>query len=78
MTTYDQYKNSEEWKIIQNAINELIQNQDIQLTTLPEYVIGYYYKANYREKKKEVIWHYKHYDITKYNQIIAMVILAIE
>ena len=52
MTIYDQYKNSQEWKIIENAINELIQNQDIQLTTLPQYVIGYITKQVIEQRRK--------------------------
>jgi len=40
-TPYAQYKNTEEWAIIEYLLNELENNQDIELKTAPEYVIGY-------------------------------------
>lgn len=40
-TPYIQYKNTEEWLIIEYLLNELENNQDIELKTAPEYVIGY-------------------------------------
>ena len=40
-TPYVQYKNTEEWAIIEYLLNELENNQDIELKTAPEYVIGY-------------------------------------
>ena len=40
-TPYDKYKNTEEWNLIEKAIQELIENQDLQLTTPIEYVVGY-------------------------------------
>ena len=40
-TPYAQYKNTEEWVIIEHLLNELETNQDIELKTAPEYVIGY-------------------------------------
>lgn len=40
-TPYAQYKNTEEWVIIEYLLNELENNQDIELKTAPEYVIGY-------------------------------------
>jgi hypothetical protein len=40
-TPYVQYKNTEEWVIIEYLLNELESNQDIELKTAPEYVIGY-------------------------------------
>jgi hypothetical protein len=38
---YEQYENTELWKIVENAINQLIKNQDVVLTTQKEYVIGF-------------------------------------
>lgn len=40
-TPYEQYKNTEEWVIIEYLLQELENNQDIELKTAPEYVIGY-------------------------------------
>jgi hypothetical protein len=38
---YAYYQNTEEWAIIEHSLTELIDNQDIELKTAPEYVIGY-------------------------------------
>lgn len=38
---YDEYKNSNEWEIVNKAIADLISNNDLQLTTTVEYVVGY-------------------------------------
>ena len=38
---YNHYQNTEEWFIISHLLTELINNQDIELKTDPEYVIGY-------------------------------------
>ena len=38
---YTQYQNTEEWIIIEYLLKELENNQDIELKTAPEYVIGY-------------------------------------
>ena len=38
---YSHYQNTEEWAIIERLLNELMTNQDIELKTAPEYVIGY-------------------------------------
>ena len=40
-TPYSHYQNTEEWAIIERLLNELMTNQDIELKTAPEYVIGY-------------------------------------
>ena len=40
-TPYTQYQNTEEWAIIEYLLKELENNQDIELKTAPEYVIGY-------------------------------------
>jgi hypothetical protein len=41
ITPYIHYQNTEEWAIIAHLLEELISNQDIELKTSPEYVIGY-------------------------------------
>src|SRR5438477_12693134 len=38
---YSKYRDTEEWEIIANLLKELESNQDIELKTAPEYVIGY-------------------------------------
>ena len=40
-TPYTQYQSTEEWIIIEYLLKELETNQDIELKTAPEYVIGY-------------------------------------
>lgn len=40
-TPYIHYRNTEEWAIIARLLEELINNQDIELKTPSEYVIGY-------------------------------------
>ena len=38
---YSQFRKTEEWAIIEYLLKELENNQDIELKTAPEYVIGY-------------------------------------
>ena len=40
-TPYTDYRDTEEWVIIEYLLKELENNQDIELKTAPEYVIGY-------------------------------------
>ena len=40
-TPYTDYQGTEEWVIIEYLLKELESNQDIELKTAPEYVIGY-------------------------------------
>ena len=59
-TPYTQYQNTEEWAIIEYLLNELETNQDIELKTAPEYVIGYLVeklrnKDLLKGKEKEVV-----------------------
>ncbi len=49
---YQEYKISDEWRIIEKAINELIDNQDIEVITLKDYVIGYISKQLIDNKGK--------------------------
>jgi len=41
LNPYSHYQTTEEWVIISHLLTELINNQDIELKTAPEYVIGY-------------------------------------
>jgi hypothetical protein len=41
---YDKYKSLKEWGIIEKALNGLIKNKDISITTNPDYVIGFLIK----------------------------------
>jgi hypothetical protein len=43
-TPYDSYSNRPEWKAVNNAIQKLVANNDISLTTPVEYVVGYIVK----------------------------------
>jgi len=38
---YQKYRNTKSWKVLEEAIDELIENQDLIITTKKEYVIGY-------------------------------------
>jgi hypothetical protein len=40
-TPYDAYRNTKEWILIQKVIQDLMDNQDIQLITHQDYVVGY-------------------------------------
>lgn len=42
---YEEYENTELWKKIENAVNTLVDNNDLELTTKIEYVIGYLCKC---------------------------------
>ena len=44
MTLYDKYKSTEEWRIIDKSVQELIDNDDIKLLTPNDYIIGYIVK----------------------------------
>ena len=44
-TPYEKYRNEKYWKIIDTAINELLENNDLEIKTHPDYVIGYLTKA---------------------------------
>jgi hypothetical protein len=41
---YSNFTSSEAWKIIQQSLEDLVVNNDIEIKTLPEYVIGYLVK----------------------------------
>jgi len=38
---YNEFENTPLWKIVEEAISDLESNQDLDLTTSPEYFIGY-------------------------------------
>lgn len=38
---YKKYEKTELWKVLEKSLKDLIKNQDIELTTREEYVIGY-------------------------------------
>jgi hypothetical protein len=42
---YIEFQTSEIWKVIDHAIADLEENQDIQLTTTREHVVGYICKT---------------------------------
>jgi hypothetical protein len=52
---YGHYQNTEEWVIIARLLEELITNQDIELKTPAEYVIGYLVeKLRNKDLKEEI------------------------
>ena len=38
---YSKYENTVVWRVVEEAVLNLVENQDIKLTTVPVYVIGY-------------------------------------
>jgi hypothetical protein len=42
---YEQYKNSPLWKIIEKAIDDLVENQDLKETTSRDLIVGYLVKC---------------------------------
>ena len=59
-TPYVQYQDTEEWAIIEHLLTELENNQDIELKTAPEYIIGYLVeklrnKDLLKNKEKEIV-----------------------
>ena len=42
---YSKFEDTQLWKLVDKTVNDLIENQDIELTTRKEYVIGYICKA---------------------------------
>ena len=37
---YEKYKKLKAWKVIEKELHELVENQDLQITTMPDLVIG--------------------------------------
>ena len=57
-TPYDKYKKSRIWKNIKKSIKDLESNQDVTITTLNDYVVGYLTKRlcdnfNFKDKLKD-------------------------
>lgn len=44
-TPYDIYKNLDEWHAIENAIADLVDNQDLVESTNRDYIVGYIIKC---------------------------------
>ncbi|WP_214769642.1 hypothetical protein [Exiguobacterium sp. s39] len=42
-TPYDEYQETALWQIISEAINELIDNDDLEERTTHEHIVGYLY-----------------------------------
>jgi hypothetical protein len=42
---YKEYEKTELWLKLEKALNDLTENKDIEITTSPEYVIGYLCKS---------------------------------
>lgn len=42
---YQEYEQTQLWELINKAIDDLVKNQDIEITTRKEYVIGYLCKT---------------------------------
>lgn len=42
---YKEYEQTQLWELINKAIDDLVKNQDIELTTKKEYIIGYLCKT---------------------------------
>ena len=55
LNPYVKYQNTEEWAILSHLLNELMNNQDIELKTAPEYVIRYLVeKLRNKDFKEEI------------------------
>lgn len=40
-TLYDEYQETELWKVISETINELVDNDDLEERTTHEHIVGY-------------------------------------
>lgn len=49
MSPYEEYKDSELWKKLDLILKDLEENQDIEMTTDKDYVIGYLCENLFRE-----------------------------
>ena len=48
---YKEYQQTQLWDLVDKAIDHLVKNQDIELTTRKEYIIGYLCKTIKSELK---------------------------
>ena len=53
-TPYDKCKENRAWPVVEEALNELVDNQDIVFQTVPDYVIGYIVKKLEESKKRPI------------------------
>ena len=53
-TPYDEYKTTPAWSVVEKALDELVDNQDIVFQTVPDYVIGYIVKKLEESKKRPI------------------------
>jgi len=60
LNPYVKYQNTEEWAILSYLLSELVNNQDIELKTAPEYVIGYLVEKLRNKDFKEEIKNFRH------------------
>ena len=55
LNPYVKYQSTEEWAILSHLLDELTNNQDIELKTAPEYIIGYLVeKLRNKDFKEEI------------------------
>jgi len=52
---YDKYKNLKIWKLLSKCLKELERNNDIQMTTHPDYAVGYLINRVFEQCKKEMV-----------------------
>lgn len=50
-TPYEKYKKMILWKNIAKSINDLEENNDLKITTPPDYIYGYIVKRLYKDFK---------------------------
>ena len=48
------YKTNPAWSVVEKALDELVDNQDIVFQTVPDYVIGYIVKKLEESKKRPI------------------------
>lgn len=48
-TPYDEYKETKLWKVVEEELNSLVENQDIEITTAYELIVGSLTKKIYDE-----------------------------
>ena len=53
-TSYDEYKTNPAWSVVEKALDEVVDNQDIVFQTVPDYVIGYIVKKLEESKKRPI------------------------
>lgn len=43
-TPYDRYKNTELWNMVSEAIDELVENDDLEERTTHDHIVGYLFQ----------------------------------